>query len=185
MSTKEQGVRCYERARDDEEVFVLVADDAIADHVVDYWAYLAAGGKPFLIVMPPGSAHPKVIEAMACADRMRLQDNREHPVDGVEPNRWAADQFTWAEVPNWKRWYLVHKNTGGVCGAIEPFEDTEGWWQAYQSPERVQETKVGVFISLEQAKRRVEGLNHEALRQQLNDNLEEAQEMLEARRTAH
>lgn len=61
MSTKRQGVACYDKAGEDEPLFVLRAQDMLAAATVRFWASLAAGG----------DTDPKVIqEAFDCADQM-------------------------------------------------------------------------------------------------------------------
>ena len=41
MSTKRKGDSCYDKAGEDEPIFVLRAQDALASRVVRYWASLA------------------------------------------------------------------------------------------------------------------------------------------------
>lgn len=42
MAEKRHGVPCYDKAADNEPLFVLRAQDALAPMVVEYWAELAA-----------------------------------------------------------------------------------------------------------------------------------------------
>lgn len=61
MATKRNGVACYDKAGEDEPLFVLRAQDILASKVVRYWASLALAG----------GTHPEVIaEAIMCADKM-------------------------------------------------------------------------------------------------------------------
>lgn len=61
MATKETGVSCYEKAADDEPVFVLRAQDMLAPEIVREWAYRA---------LVAGTPIEKVQEARKCADEM-------------------------------------------------------------------------------------------------------------------
>ena len=68
MSTKAQGRDCYHKAGNTEELFTLRAQDFSAPAVVDYWADLNEEQL--------GAAHPKIVEARQCAERMRAFPNR-------------------------------------------------------------------------------------------------------------
>lgn len=61
MSTKRQGVSCYDKAGEDEPLFVLRAQDALAGAIVRLWAEMAALG---------GTKSEIVAEAMECAEQM-------------------------------------------------------------------------------------------------------------------
>lgn len=65
------GRGCLGKARDDEEVFVLVGDDMLAAPLVEMWARAASAHL--------GEHHPKVIGALQCAARMRQTPNRKLP----------------------------------------------------------------------------------------------------------
>lgn len=61
MATKKDGISCYDKAADDEPLFVLRAQDILAPEMVREWAYRAQkAGVPFA----------KVDEARRCADLM-------------------------------------------------------------------------------------------------------------------
>jgi hypothetical protein len=61
---------CFEKAADDEPIFVLRGQDVLAPMVVEYWAELAAK----LRVNPP-----KILEAYQCAQAMREYERRKVP----------------------------------------------------------------------------------------------------------
>lgn len=63
MSTKRDGVPSYDKAKLDEPVFVLRAQDSIAPEVVEMWALTLSMRGP--------SDNPKVAEARQCAAAMR------------------------------------------------------------------------------------------------------------------
>lgn len=70
MATKRGGCPCYDKAADDEPIFVLRAKDALAPIAVEHWAELAA---------KLGVPVPKVLEAFRCAEAMRAWPNRKLP----------------------------------------------------------------------------------------------------------
>ena len=60
---------CYENAKDDEPMFVLLARDPLAPQVVEFWANLKLTLKP-----PPQTLRTlkKSTEAMGCARSMKV-----------------------------------------------------------------------------------------------------------------
>lgn len=70
MATKKHGCSCYDKAADDEPIFVLRAQDRLAPLVVELWAELAAKF---------GVSPEKQQEAFRCADQMRHWPNRKLP----------------------------------------------------------------------------------------------------------
>lgn len=70
MATKSEGVSCFEKAGDDEPVFVLRAKDVLAPEVVRDWAERArsAGVNP-----------DKIVEALNVADKMELWQDKHIP----------------------------------------------------------------------------------------------------------
>ncbi len=70
MATKNEGVSCYDKAADDEPIFVLRAQDGIAPMVVRMWADMAE----YL-----GVSEEKVEEARLLADQMEEWPNRRDP----------------------------------------------------------------------------------------------------------
>lgn len=75
MSTKREGVRCYDRAGIDEPLFVLRAQDRLAAGLVRRWAELAEAG---------GTKPEIVAEARECADKMDAWPFHKHPGTSVE-----------------------------------------------------------------------------------------------------
>lgn len=78
MSTKQQevnlltqGLGCLGKAHPDEPVFVLRGQDVHAPYAVRQWAEAAA------IML--GNAHPKVMEALRCADAMEKWPTQKLP----------------------------------------------------------------------------------------------------------
>lgn len=65
-----RGQGCLGKASDDEPVFILRAQDRIADAVVSMWAVLADAN---------GCSADKVAEARALAKAMREWPNRKYP----------------------------------------------------------------------------------------------------------
>lgn len=61
MANKKSGVSCYDKAADDEPLFVLRAQDMLGPEMVREWAYRAK-------VM--GVPSEKIDEARRCADEM-------------------------------------------------------------------------------------------------------------------
>ena len=61
MSTKQNGVPCYEKAAQDEPLFVIRAQDRLSSVVVRHWARLAEMN---------GCPEDKVKDARECADAM-------------------------------------------------------------------------------------------------------------------
>jgi hypothetical protein len=61
MATKKDGIPCYDKAADEEPLFVLRAQDMLAPEMVREWAYRAK-------VM--GTPIEKIDEARRCADQM-------------------------------------------------------------------------------------------------------------------
>ena len=61
MSTKREGIKCYENAADDEPLFVLRAQDVLAPEIVREWAFRAAAA---------GVPAQKVEQARRDADAM-------------------------------------------------------------------------------------------------------------------
>lgn len=81
MATKRQGVACYDKAGQDEPLFVLRAQDVLAAPTVRFWAALAAGG----------GTDPQVIqEAFDCADQMEAWNFHKWP--GTSKIRHQPDQ---------------------------------------------------------------------------------------------
>jgi hypothetical protein len=72
MATKAGGVPCYDKADDNEPIFVLRAKDVLAPMVVRYWAELAAK-----MQVPT----PKVLEAFHCAEAMQAWGGNKHVPD--------------------------------------------------------------------------------------------------------
>jgi hypothetical protein len=70
MSTKRQGVACYDKAGEDEPLFVLRAQDKFSGLLVRLWAGLAelGGTKPGIVA-----------EARACAEAMDAWPFHKHP----------------------------------------------------------------------------------------------------------
>jgi hypothetical protein len=78
MATKRIGIACYDKAGEDEELFVLRARDALAAIVVRYWAELAERG---------GTKPEIVAEARECARRMEAWPFRKHPGISIERHK--------------------------------------------------------------------------------------------------
>jgi hypothetical protein len=70
MSTKLEGVPCYDKAGEREPVFVLRAQDILADRVVEYWATLA---------QRYGVPQARIDEARRCAIAMHEWQTRKLP----------------------------------------------------------------------------------------------------------
>ena len=70
QQTKQDGVPCYDKAADDEPLFVLRAQDALAPEVVEHWAFLAKR---------LGVAFEKIEAAYEVAGAMRRWPNRKVP----------------------------------------------------------------------------------------------------------
>lgn len=70
MSTKREGVACYDKAAMDEPLFVLRAQDNLAPLLVRMWAAMAdlGGTKPEIVA-----------EARRCADQMEAWPYHKHP----------------------------------------------------------------------------------------------------------
>lgn len=69
MGTKRDGDGCYERAKDDEPMFVLLARDPHAPYLVEQWAFkrlddIVRGDRPH-------SDLPQAIEAMRSVQKMK------------------------------------------------------------------------------------------------------------------
>lgn len=75
MSTKREGVSCYDKAGLDEPLFVLRAQDRLAAIVVRFWANLAEEG---------GTKPEIVAEARSCANQMDEWPFHKHPGTSVE-----------------------------------------------------------------------------------------------------
>lgn len=67
---RQNGDSCYNKAADDEPIFTIRAQDALAPMVVEYWAELAAKMK----VKPE-----KILEAYRCSQAMREWPTRKIP----------------------------------------------------------------------------------------------------------
>lgn len=67
MSTKRNGVSCYDKADQDEPIFVLRSTDRFAPHIIRYWASLVikSSERP-----TPSKTAAKVIDAHYCASAM-------------------------------------------------------------------------------------------------------------------
>lgn len=59
MATKREGVPCYDKAAEDEPLFVLRGQDQFAAETVEYWAHLASGGQPRVLRHSTPAAHPQ------------------------------------------------------------------------------------------------------------------------------
>ncbi len=70
MSTKSRGVSCYDKAGENEPLFVLRAQDQLADLVVRYWADLAQRA---------GVRQELLSEARKVADEMQQWPARKIP----------------------------------------------------------------------------------------------------------
>jgi len=73
MATKKDGVACYDKAGDEEPLFVLRSTDKLAPEIVREWAYRA---------MAAGTPMEKVDEARRTADAMenwQLANSRKVP----------------------------------------------------------------------------------------------------------
>lgn len=73
MTTKEQGVECYDKADPGEPIFVLRAQDIVAPEIVREWAYRAAVA---------GAPREKIEGARRVADAMedwQLEHRRKVP----------------------------------------------------------------------------------------------------------
>jgi hypothetical protein len=75
-----RGEGCLGKAADDEPVFVLRAQDALSDELVDKWADDAIGAFPALEMDAKGRGlvH-KINEARDCAKAMRQWPTRKRP----------------------------------------------------------------------------------------------------------
>jgi hypothetical protein len=78
MATKRNGDLCYHKAAEDEEIFVLRAQDILAAGVVRYWADLAERG---------GTKPEIVSEARECAKRMEAWPFHKHPGISIERHK--------------------------------------------------------------------------------------------------
>jgi hypothetical protein len=83
MATKRTGVACYDKAGENEELFVLRAQDVLAPQVIRHWAGLAELG---------GTNPEIVLEALQCAQRMEAWPHRKHPGTSVERHSDLARQ---------------------------------------------------------------------------------------------
>lgn len=65
---------CYANAEPDEPMFVLLARDPVAAHVVRYWAWIREQNEPVVTI----AKSQKLVEALECADAMDVWhvDNR-------------------------------------------------------------------------------------------------------------
>jgi len=70
MATKRNGVPCYDKAGLDEPIFVLRAQDVLADEVVAFWASRAREN---------GVSAEKIREARECAVAMQKWPGRKNP----------------------------------------------------------------------------------------------------------
>lgn len=61
MANKKDGIPCYDKASDEEPLFVLRAQDLLGPEMVREWAHRAAS---------LGTPQEKVEEALHCADQM-------------------------------------------------------------------------------------------------------------------
>lgn len=82
MSTKREGVACYDKAGLDEPLFVLRAQDHLASQLVRLWASMAE----------LGGTHPSIVfEARECADKMDAWPFHKHP--GISVERHSSPVF--------------------------------------------------------------------------------------------
>lgn len=70
MATKAEGCPSYDKAADDEPIFVLRAQDRLAPETIDHWVRLAR---------ERGVSAEKIAEAERCADAMAEWPNRKLP----------------------------------------------------------------------------------------------------------
>lgn len=82
MATKAQGVKCYNKAGPNEELFVLRGQDELAPEVVRYWAWLASKRGRDLAALPGGGTSKlgaKINDALNTAARMEVTPGRKFP----------------------------------------------------------------------------------------------------------
>jgi hypothetical protein len=73
MATKREGISCYDKADDDEPLFVLRPTDILAPEIIREWAFRAK---------KLGSPHEKVEEARRLADQVedwQIENSRKVP----------------------------------------------------------------------------------------------------------